>query len=291
MFPLFGIGVWGLRGEGGAKGDREEGTGEGRGGKTERAGKQGKFGEGERERGNNGRGKGKGRAARERERLGDKTGGKAGNQKKNLKQFLQQLQVRLGFPNRLKMAEAVKERERAEFLRQQRAAVALKLAPLRKAFKPDVIQRLRPWKDQYTKVVDRYHFLVLRGASRTGKSTLARGLGVALGLGGEPFIQTVQSAESPDLRNYRPEVHKYIVFDNVNNMKFILDYRALLQANNDVHTLGDSRTGCYAYDVWIHQVPIVVTVDLSACWDPHESWIKDNCFDVYLDGPSWLDGA
>ena len=26
-------------------------------------------------------------------------------------------------------------------------------------------------------------------------------------------------------------------------MKFILDYRALFQANNDIHTLGDSKTG------------------------------------------------
>ena len=38
----------------------------------------------------------------------------------------------------------------------------------------------------------------------------------------------------------------------------------MFQANNDLHTLGESKTGMYAYDVWLHRVPIVVTVDLSA---------------------------
>ena len=46
----------------------------------------------------------------------------------------------------------------------------------------------------------------------------------------------------------------------------------------------------YAYDVWLWQVPLVVTVDMSVGWDPQELWIKDNCIDAFLDGPSWLDG-
>lgn len=199
--------------------------------------------------------------------------------------------VRVGYVNRCRQVEAVMERERAKTLCQRRAEVALQLAPLRKAFKPSVLQQLRPWKQQYDTKSDRYMFLVLRGASRTGKSTLARGLGVAMNIGSTPFVQTVQSAITPDLRNYKPEVHDYIVFDNVNDMKFILDYRALFQANNDIHTLGDSKTGIYSYDIWLFKVPMVVTVDMSAKWDPMELWIKDNCFDVFLDGPSWQDGS
>ena len=96
------------------------------------------------------------------------------------------------------------------------------------------------WKGQYDTILERYKFLVVRGASRTGKSTLARSLG---GPAATPFIQTVQSAADPDLRTYDPDFHSYVVFDNVNNMKFILDYRALLQANNDIHVLGESKTG------------------------------------------------
>ena len=68
------------------------------------------------------------------------------------------------------------------------------LAPMQREFRPDVLALLEPWKRQYDQVRPRYEFLVLRGASRTGKSTLARSLG------GTPFVQTVQSALSPDLR-------------------------------------------------------------------------------------------
>ena len=197
--------------------------------------------------------------------------------------------VRVGFVNRCKHVEAVRERERADQLRQRRAEVALKLAPLQKAFKDSVLQELLPWKDQYSHIEARYKFLVLRGASRTGKSTLGRSLGQALGFGGIPFVQTVQSALAPDLRAYKSENHSFIVFDNVNDMKFVLDYRALFQANNDVHTLGESKTGMYSYDVWLFQVPLVLTVDMSAKWDSGELWIKDNCVEVLLHGPSWIE--
>lgn len=163
--------------------------------------------------------------------------------------------------------------------------VAAQLAPLRHAFRDAVRLQLEPWKAQYTQVLERYKFLVLRGASRTGKSTLARSLG------GVPYVQTVQSAVSPDLRSYDSSVHSYIVFDNVNDMKFVLNYRALFQANNDIHTLGESKTGCYAYDVWLWKVPIVVTVDLSANWNLLEPWVRDNCFDIFLDGPCWVNAG
>lgn len=143
----------------------------------------------------------------------------------------------------------------------------------------------------FTFAVDRYKFLVLRGASRTGKSTLARGLGQALGLGSRPFVQTVQSATAPDLRSYDPQRHDYIVFDNVNDMRFVLEYRAMFQANTDVHALGESRTGIYSYDVWIWRVPLVVTVDLSAKWQPQDQWVQANCHEVVLTGPSWEEGC
>ncbi|CAE7197697.1 hypothetical protein AK812_SmicGene25801 [Symbiodinium microadriaticum] len=58
--------------------------------------------------------------------------------------------------------------------------------------------------------------------------------------------------------------HGYILFDNVNDMQFVLDHRALAHSNNSVHTLGQSQTGMYAYRVWLFKVPIVMTVDDSA---------------------------
>ena len=78
-------------------------------------------------------------------------------------------------------------------------------------------------------------------------------------------------------------------FDNVNDMQFVLDYRALFQANNDIHTLGDSKKGCYSYDVWLWRVPIVITVDMSATWDQNEPWIQANSTHVFLEGQSWVE--
>ena len=79
------------------------------------------------------------------------------------------------------------------------------------------------------------------------------------------------------------------MFDNVNDMDFILDYRAMFQAINDVHALGVSTTGMYKYDVWLWCVPLVVTVDMSATWDSDEEWVRDNCIEVLLQGPCWVD--
>ena len=173
-------------------------------------------------------------------------------------------------------------------LREKQRLVALRLAPLKHDFLPAILARLRPWSEQYKQDEMRYNFLVLRGVSGSGKSTLAKSLGKLLGLG-VPYIQTVQSAASADLKGFNNDVHGYIVFDNVNDQEFILSQRALLQANNDVHTLADSKTGIYAYDVWLYQVPIVVTVDMSATWDPHEDWIAANSVEVFLHGPCYKD--
>ncbi len=71
-------------------------------------------------------------------------------------------------------------------------------------------------------------------------------------------------------------------------MKFILDNRALVQANNDIDMLGQSKTGMYAYPVWLYRVPIVVTVELTARWDVSEPWIAENCVSIFLDAPCFL---
>ena len=122
---------------------------------------------------------------------------------------------------------------------------------------------------------------MLWGASCTGKSSLAKFLGKS------PFVQTVQNADSLDLREYSAEKHDIIVLDNINDQKFVLDNRAVLQANNDIHTLAESKTGIYSYSVWLWRVPIVMTVDDRAKWNSEDRWVKENCLEVRLAGPSW----
>ena len=57
------------------------------------------------------------------------------------------------------------------------ATVAARLAGLSKPFRSEVLDKLRPWAAQYSQDAMRFKFLVLHGGSRTGKSTLGKGLG------------------------------------------------------------------------------------------------------------------
>ena len=62
--------------------------------------------------------------------------------------------VRVGFVNRLRQVEAVREREKSVSLERRRAQVVAQLAPLRKAFKTEVLELLRPWAAQYSQVAE-----------------------------------------------------------------------------------------------------------------------------------------
>lgn len=195
--------------------------------------------------------------------------------------------MRLGlFLGRLKQVESVRFHERLGEHQAQQIATEQRLQALKRPFRPEVLAALQPWAAQYSTEQLRYKFLVLRGGSRTGKSTLAKSLGSVYGWG-NPFIQTVQGASAPDLKEFEKGSHGYILFDNVNDMQFVLDHRALVQSNNSVHTLGQSQTGMYAYRVWLFKVPIVMTVDDSAVWNSDEPWIHENMFELILHGPCY----
>ncbi|CAJ1447485.1 unnamed protein product, partial [Effrenium voratum] len=194
--------------------------------------------------------------------------------------------IRVGFSGRQRQVESVRAYECAAAFQQKQQEIAGRLELLKRPFRPDVLEALRPWANQYAELKMRYKFLVLRGGSQTGKSTLAKSLGDAFGWR-PPYVQTVQSAPAPDLKEFQREEHGYILFDNVNHMDFVLNERALFQSNNDIHTLGSSRTGIYSYPVWLFQMPLVVTVDLSAEWNSSELWLADNMFEVFLESPCY----
>ena len=192
----------------------------------------------------------------------------------------------MGFVGRLKTVEAVRLHELAGRDEVAQVRVEAARAALKLPFRVGVVTSLRPWAEQYTVDLLRYKFLVLRGGSRTGKSTLAKSLGELFNWLG-PYVQTVQGAPAPDLKEFKRETHGYVLFDNVNSMEFVLGHRALFQSNNSIHTLGLSQTGIYSYRVWLHRIPIVVTVDDSAVWDSTEAWLSQNIVEVVLDGPCY----
>ena len=88
-------------------------------------------------------------------------------------------------------------------------------------------------------------------------------------------------------REYDWTYHGMIVFDNVNNMDFVMKFGGLLQANNDVHVLGASATGVYSYRVWLWKVPVVFTVDTQATWDRDNKWVEENCWEVTFAEPCY----
>ena len=117
--------------------------------------------------------------------------------------------------------QALKDRERSTQLQDKQRLAAQQLLPLKRAFQPAVLRQLEPWRLHYQALDDRYKFLVLRGVSRSGKSSLAKALGALMNWG-KPFVQTVQGATAADLKKFSEDEHGYLIFDNVNDQEFIL---------------------------------------------------------------------
>ncbi|CAJ1415011.1 unnamed protein product [Effrenium voratum] len=197
--------------------------------------------------------------------------------------------VRVGFVGRLKQVEAVQLREQQQAFQGEKAAADAVLETLKRPFKQHVLELVREWASQYSMPLLRYKFLVLRAGSRCGKSTLAKSLHQELAWLKPPYIQSVQDDVSADLRGFNRRKHGFLVFDNINNMSFILSQRALFQSNGDVHTLGQSKTGVYSYDVYLYRIPIVFTVDHAATWDSLEPWMAENMVLIELSEPCFVE--
>lgn len=199
------------------------------------------------------------------------------------------LEVRLGYITRKRAVEAVQQQEAVAALRREQAEVLNALQPLQKPFLPEVVAQVKDWAQQYQVLDSRYKFLVLRAPSRAGKSTLAKSLHLLMPalIPKPPFAQTVQSAEKAELQNYDRQSHGFLLFDNVNDMSFVLSQRALFQANPDFHRLGESQTNIFSYEVYLFRVPLVVTIDESAAWNDSEPWIRENQHLIVLHGPCY----
>ena len=90
----------------------------------------------------------------------------------------------------------------------------------------------------------------------------------------------VQGAPAPDLKDCNGNPRGYILFKKLSDVQFVLDHWAWVQANNSLRTLGLLQTGMYARRVWLHKVPIFVTVDDSAQWNSAKPRVHENMFEV-----------
>ncbi|CAE7541988.1 unnamed protein product [Symbiodinium natans] len=114
---------------------------------------------------------------------------------------------------------------------------------------------LQAFLDQFHWATDRYKIYALQGHSQAAKTSFVKSLFA------KPFVVTIQGQDVLNLQAFEYGHHDALILDNLVDWSLILQYRALLQANVDLHRLGESATGIYAYSVFLWAVPICITLD------------------------------
>ena len=94
----------------------------------------------------------------------------------------------------------------------------------------------------------------------------------------------------PNLRAFDVTKYDGIVLDQVSRAQFLLDNRGVLQSNNFTHTLAQTQGHTCQYDICIHRVPVVVTLDEDVP-DLHvletSNWLSKNCVLLETSEPLW----
>ena len=126
---------------------------------------------------------------------------------------------------------------------------------------------------QFDYALECYKIYALQAGSRSAKTSFVKSLFR------NPFMVTVQGATTLNLKGLTYGVNDALILDNINDLQLVLDYRALLQSNLDLHKLGESQTGVFSYDVFLWAVPSVLTIDLDVEVDKQmqqSEWLRAN---------------
>ena len=110
------------------------------------------------------------------------------------------------------------------------------------------------WKAQYAHVEERYKFLVLCGPSQTGKTMWAR---TAFGARELCFEVNCSAGQEPAMQGFDFFKHRWILMDEARPGQ-VLENKKFFQAQAVPVTMGTSTTNCHAYEVFVHQVPIII---------------------------------
>ena len=172
--------------------------------------------------------------------------------------------------------DRVRAAEAARKLAEEKAAVRKELRAKQRPFTYD--PAITEWKKQYEECEMRYNMLIVRGASRIGKTQMAQSIFP------NTLVTTVNGAGEPDLREFKRGFHQAVVLDQVNDLQFILNNRAVLQANAEDQYLGVTQSHNFSYEVWLHRIPIILTVDLEVNMEEFKKsdWLEHNCVLVNL---------
>ena len=150
---------------------------------------------------------------------------------------------------------------------------------------------LRPFKQyplvdefnrQFTKIMSRYKFLVIEGASGTGKTYFTKWM---LGNPDKVLEVNCASCPEPEIREFKALHHQVILFDEA-SPQMIIQQKKLFQAPPCFVELGCSTTNCHSYKVLVSGTRLVIC---SNGWseavarmslEADKSWLADNSFVV-----------
>jgi hypothetical protein len=177
------------------------------------------------------------------------------------------------------------EHELAQSLRVTKVTQTLQAKLLRRRFVPAVEE---VWLPQQQVLQARQRFLVLDGPTRMGKSIYATSL-----CGPESTLEVncASAGIEPDLRDFTPGVHEAILFDEA-RCCMVLAQKKLFQAPPAPVQMGNSRTNCHGYSVWVHGVKLIVAsnswhLELQEVSDGDRRWLEENSVYVLVTQPLW----
>ena len=139
------------------------------------------------------------------------------------------------------------------------------------------IPQWNQFEKAHSEIRARYPFLVLEGKSQTAKSSYAFW---RLGDPSKVCFCPCANAEEPDLRNFDYFAHKVIVLDEA-DAELIIRKKDMMQASPWMVRMGTSRTNCNSYEVYLHNVMLIVCSNkwaeqLELLAPSDRDWIESN---------------
>ncbi len=151
-----------------------------------------------------------------------------------------------------------------------------------------VFPQVQLWRAQYSRVMNRYKFLVLDGASRLGKTAYARHIAGA----SRTLEISMSGGGALDMGSYDPMQHDVVIVDEA-DPQTILDHKKLFQAGPSDVALQTSATNCHSLVVNVAGKMIIVCSNVWASrlnQLPFEGamWIRANQFYQRLRNVMWV---
>ena len=197
------------------------------------------------------------------------------------------VKVGKNLPRNLQALDMWRQESEKTVLGKRIRAVVAELDKSRKPFRQ--LPEVQLWLESLTKVTMRYKFLVLEGPSQFGKTQFCRSLSPCPAA----FLDIdCTGTTEPQMRDYRPSVHKFVLFDEA-SAELVIRQKRLFQASTSWVNMSQSTTNCHAYSVWVHGVHMIVctnkwTSELLKLPAEDAIWLQQNSVHVLVDSPLWV---